>query len=164
MGARRCCVLLPPAPRSHCYCSGSPANLTAPEFISVQFDVFDLTMTRKHLVPAEFLDDLAERTTQFGTGGIVALRFRDWTGLGVAERAQFSATAESLARCLEPRLNAFVMFENGPITPTRGVLGGMPYAAKDIFVSTTRLPHGGLSAPLPMSNAQRAAALDLMDR
>jgi len=94
----------------------------------------------------------------------VALRFRDWTWLGVAERAQFSATAESLARRLEPRLNAFVMFENGPITPARGVLGGMPYAAKDIFVSTTRLPHGGLSAPMPMSNAQQAAALDLMDR
>jgi len=37
--------------------------LTGFEFISVQFDVFDLTMTRKHLVSAEFLDDLAERTT-----------------------------------------------------------------------------------------------------
>ena len=92
------------------------------------------------------------RTTQFGTGDIVALRFRDWTGLGVAERAQFSATAKDLARRLEPRLNAFVMFENGPITPARGVLGGMPYAAKDIFVSATRLPHGGLSAPMPISN------------
>jgi aspartyl-tRNA(Asn)/glutamyl-tRNA(Gln) amidotransferase subunit A len=94
----------------------------------------------------------------------VVLRFRDWTGLAIAERAQFSATAKALARRLEPRLNAFVMFENGPITPARGVLGGMPYAAKDIFVSATRMPHGGLSAPIPISNIQRAAALDLMDR
>ncbi len=94
----------------------------------------------------------------------MVLRFRDWTGLAIAERAQFSATAKALARRLEPRLNAFVMFENGPITPARGVLGGMPYAAKDIFVSATRMPHGGLSAPIPISNIQRAAALDLMDR
>ena len=53
----------------------------------------------------------------------MALRFGDWTGLGVAERAQFSATAESLARCLEPRFNAFVMFENARVLPG-GVLGG----------------------------------------
>jgi aspartyl-tRNA(Asn)/glutamyl-tRNA(Gln) amidotransferase subunit A len=94
----------------------------------------------------------------------VVLRFRDWTGLAIAERAQFSATAKSFARRLEPRLKAFVMFENGPVTPARGVLGEMPYAAKDIFVSATRTPHGGLSAPLPISNVQQAAALDLMDR
>lgn len=92
------------------------------------------------------------------------MRFRDWTELGVAERAQFSATAKDFAHRLEPRLKAFVMFENGPITPERGVLGGMPYAAKDIFVSATRIPHGGLSVPLPMSNVQQAAVLDLMDR
>jgi aspartyl-tRNA(Asn)/glutamyl-tRNA(Gln) amidotransferase subunit A len=40
----------------------------------------------------------------------------------------------------------------------------MPYAAKDIFVSTTRMPHGGLAEPLPMMQGPQAAVLDLLDR
>lgn len=91
-------------------------------------------------------------------------RFRDWRGLHAAERARLSATASDFARRLEPRLNAFAAFESGAIALARGVLDGMPYAAKDIFVSATRMPHGGLAQPLPMIKGPQAAALDLLDR
>jgi aspartyl-tRNA(Asn)/glutamyl-tRNA(Gln) amidotransferase subunit A len=92
----------------------------------------------------------------------MALRFRDWSEL-TAEHARLSASAGDFARQLEPRLKAFVAFESETTIPARGVLDGMPYAAKDIFVSATRMPHGGLAQPLPMAKAERATALDLLD-
>jgi aspartyl-tRNA(Asn)/glutamyl-tRNA(Gln) amidotransferase subunit A len=94
----------------------------------------------------------------------MALRFRDWKGLDAAKHARLSASAGDFARRLESRLNAFAAFESGAITPAHGVLDGMPYAAKDIFVSATRMPHGGLAQPLPMTNVQQATVLDLLDR
>jgi aspartyl-tRNA(Asn)/glutamyl-tRNA(Gln) amidotransferase subunit A len=93
----------------------------------------------------------------------MALRFRDWTELHAAERARLSARASDLARRLEPRLNAFVTFENGAISPSRGVLDGMPYAAKDIFACETHVPHCGLAQPLPMMKGAQAVVLDLLD-
>ena len=93
----------------------------------------------------------------------MTLRFRNWTEFDAAARARISASAGDFARRLEPRLKAFVAFENKAKPPTRGVLDAMPYAAKDIFVSATRMPHGGLSQPLPMTNVQPATALDLLD-
>jgi len=94
----------------------------------------------------------------------MAFRFRDWTGLDAAEHARVSASAGDFARRLEPRLNAFASFEGRDNTPTRGVLDGMPYAAKDIFLSGTRMPHGGLSQPPLMIEGAQAKALDLLDR
>ena len=92
------------------------------------------------------------------------LRFRAWRDLGAAEHAQLSANACDFARGLEPRLNAFVAFEVGDNAPARGVLDGMPYAAKDIFRSATRMPHGGLSQPPLLVEGVQATALDLLDR
>lgn len=94
----------------------------------------------------------------------MALRFRDWTSLNAEQHAQVSASAGDFARRLEPRLNAFAAFENGAISLSRGVLDGMPYAAKDIFLSATRAPHGGLAQPLPMMKGAQAIVLDLLDR
>jgi aspartyl-tRNA(Asn)/glutamyl-tRNA(Gln) amidotransferase subunit A len=94
----------------------------------------------------------------------MALRFCDWTALDAAEHARASASAGDFARRLEPRLNAFAAFESGAITSALGVLDGMPYAAKDIFVSATRMPHGGLAQPLPMIKGTQAAVLNLLDR
>jgi aspartyl-tRNA(Asn)/glutamyl-tRNA(Gln) amidotransferase subunit A len=94
----------------------------------------------------------------------MAFRFRDWTGLDAAQHARLSASAGDFARRLEPRLNAFSAFENGAITPLPGILDGMPYAAKDIFLSATRRPHGGLAQPLPTMTGAPAAVLDLLDR
>jgi aspartyl-tRNA(Asn)/glutamyl-tRNA(Gln) amidotransferase subunit A len=94
----------------------------------------------------------------------MAMRFRDWTGLGAAEHTRLSASAGDFARSLEPQLNAFVAFEDGAITPTPGILDGMPYAAKDIFLTATRVPHGGLSQPPMKMEGVQAAVLDLLDR
>jgi aspartyl-tRNA(Asn)/glutamyl-tRNA(Gln) amidotransferase subunit A len=94
----------------------------------------------------------------------MALRFRDWTGLAAADHARLSASAGEFARDLEPRLNAFVAFEDENNAPTPGVLDGMPYAAKDIFLSGTRMPHGGLSQPPLVMEGAQATVLDLLDR
>jgi aspartyl-tRNA(Asn)/glutamyl-tRNA(Gln) amidotransferase subunit A len=90
------------------------------------------------------------------------MRFRNWTDLNVVERAHLSASADNFARRLEPRLKAFAEFENAAIA-SAGALDGMPYGAKDIFVSATRMPHGGLAQPLPMPKTPRATVLDLLD-
>jgi aspartyl-tRNA(Asn)/glutamyl-tRNA(Gln) amidotransferase subunit A len=91
-------------------------------------------------------------------------RFPDWASLDVTERRQISAHAGEFARALDVRLKAFVAFEDAMLTPASGALAGMPYAAKDIFASDTRIPHGGLAQPLPMASRQQAAVLDLLDR
>jgi aspartyl-tRNA(Asn)/glutamyl-tRNA(Gln) amidotransferase subunit A len=93
----------------------------------------------------------------------MALRFRDWSEFHDVERVRISAGAGDFARRLEPRLSAYVAFESERITAATGALDGMPYAAKDIFVSATRMPHGGLAMPLPMPKGQQAAVLNLLD-
>ena len=91
-------------------------------------------------------------------------RFRNWTQLDAETQARLFANAESIARRLEPRLKAFVEFESGPTAPRSSVLAGLPYAAKDMFVSPTRMPGGGLAQPLPIAAVPKAAVLDLLDR
>src|SRR5262245_10286814 len=92
------------------------------------------------------------------------MRFPDWTELDAAERARLSASAGTLARRLEAQLHAFAAFESETSTSARGILDGMPYAAKDIFVCATRKPQGGLARPLLMANVQQGAVPDLLDR
>jgi aspartyl-tRNA(Asn)/glutamyl-tRNA(Gln) amidotransferase subunit A len=91
------------------------------------------------------------------------LRFSDWAGLDAAVHARLSESASDFARGLEPRLKAFAQFESGAISSARGILDGMPYGAKDMFMSATRMPHGGLAQPLPMSKMPQAAVLGLLD-
>jgi aspartyl-tRNA(Asn)/glutamyl-tRNA(Gln) amidotransferase subunit A len=93
----------------------------------------------------------------------VTARFTDWASLDTTERERISAHAGELARALDVHLKAFVAFEK-PTTPAGGALGGMPYASKDMFVSRTRKPHGGLAQPLPIEFSQQAAVLDLLDK
>jgi aspartyl-tRNA(Asn)/glutamyl-tRNA(Gln) amidotransferase subunit A len=93
----------------------------------------------------------------------VTARFPDWASLDTTERERISAHAGEVARALDIQLKAFVAFEK-PTTPAEGALGGMPYASKDMFVSRTRKPHGGLAQPLPMDTSQQAEALDHLDR
>jgi aspartyl-tRNA(Asn)/glutamyl-tRNA(Gln) amidotransferase subunit A len=94
----------------------------------------------------------------------MAPRFRDWTALDGAKHAWLSANAIHFARQLEPRLNAFVALESEATNPLRGVLDGMPYAAKDIFACAAHMPYGGLTQPLPMTKGAQAVVLDLLDR
>lgn len=91
-------------------------------------------------------------------------RFPDWADLDVTERTRLSASEREFARLLDPQLKAFVAFEDPAMAPAPGMLGGMPYAAKDMFISKTRTPHGGLAQPLTMEPSQQATVLDLLDR
>jgi aspartyl-tRNA(Asn)/glutamyl-tRNA(Gln) amidotransferase subunit A len=93
----------------------------------------------------------------------MATRFSDWASLDAAERERISAHAGEFARTLDSQLQAFIAFEDA-ITPAQGILNGMPYASKDMFVSSTRRPHGGLAQPLPMQSSQQAEVLNLLDR
>lgn len=91
------------------------------------------------------------------------MRFPDWASLDTTARERISGHAGEFARALDTQLKAFVAFEDA-IAPGEGILGGMPYAAKDMFVSEARMPHGGLAEPLPMPSAQQADVLTLLDR
>jgi aspartyl-tRNA(Asn)/glutamyl-tRNA(Gln) amidotransferase subunit A len=93
----------------------------------------------------------------------VTARFPDWASLDITERKRISAHAGDFARTLDVQLKAYVAFED-TVAPEQSVLGGMPYAAKDMFVSTTRKPHGGLAQPLPTESSQQAEVLNLLDR
>jgi aspartyl-tRNA(Asn)/glutamyl-tRNA(Gln) amidotransferase subunit A len=93
----------------------------------------------------------------------MAIRFPDWNALDAAEHARISAGAADLARQLEPLLQAFSAFEDEATVSPNGVLDGMPYAAKDIFASATRHPHGGLTQPLPIIH-EHSTVLHRLDR
>src|SRR5215813_12593974 len=73
-------------------------------------------------------------------------RIPDWPTLDVTARRKLSLTAAERARRLEPRLNAFVSIEDR-LPGIDGNLGGLPYAAKDIFRTASRRPTGGLATP-----------------
>ncbi|HZP69404.1 MAG TPA: amidase [Pseudolabrys sp.] len=90
-------------------------------------------------------------------------RFPDWASLDAAARSRLSACAGAFARKLDTQLKAYVAFEDDATELVPGPLGGMPYAAKDMFVSRTRMPHGGLTRPLPMPSSRQAAVLELLD-
>jgi len=93
----------------------------------------------------------------------VSTRFPGWVSLDAAERARIAADAGEFARLLDRQLKAFVAFEAGNTSGT-GILAGIPYASKDMFVSKTRNPHGGLAQPLSLEASQQAEVLNLFDR
>jgi aspartyl-tRNA(Asn)/glutamyl-tRNA(Gln) amidotransferase subunit A len=80
----------------------------------------------------------------YSNGTLAAARFPDWRKLDATARRTMSLTAAERARRLEPRLNAFVAIEDDR-PPVDGKLGGLPYAAKDIFRTASRRPTGGLA-------------------
>jgi len=73
-------------------------------------------------------------------------RIPDWPTLDATARRKLSLTAAERARRLEPRLNAFVSIEDR-LPSIDGKLGGLPYAAKDIFRTASHRPTGGLATP-----------------
>jgi aspartyl-tRNA(Asn)/glutamyl-tRNA(Gln) amidotransferase subunit A len=73
-----------------------------------------------------------------------------------------SMTAAARARRLEPRLNAFVTIEDG-LPTVDGKLGGLPYAAKDIFRTASRRPTGGLAAATDLAIEGETDLLDRLD-
>jgi aspartyl-tRNA(Asn)/glutamyl-tRNA(Gln) amidotransferase subunit A len=90
-------------------------------------------------------------------------RVPDWAELGADARRNLSSTAVMRARRLERRLNAFVTIEDR-IPVFEGTLGGMPYAAKDIFRTASHLPTGGLSNPSGLGITGETDLLKKLDR
>ncbi len=82
--------------------------------------------------------------------------FREWTANGNW------AELVSLARNLDPILNAFVQFGE-PVASVRGALSGLPYVVKDIFAAPDRQPFGGLAQALPSLDCEYADVLRLLD-
>jgi aspartyl-tRNA(Asn)/glutamyl-tRNA(Gln) amidotransferase subunit A len=73
-------------------------------------------------------------------------RFSDWVALDKRTQTVVAATAIDRAHRLEPRLNAFVTIADDLAAPSRrGPLADLPYAAKDLFVTPSRAPTGGLA-------------------
>jgi aspartyl-tRNA(Asn)/glutamyl-tRNA(Gln) amidotransferase subunit A len=75
-----------------------------------------------------------------------AARIPDWPTLDATRRRKLSLTAAERARRLELRLNAFVTVEDR-LPSVSGNLGGLPYAAKDMFRTESHRPTGGLASP-----------------
>jgi aspartyl-tRNA(Asn)/glutamyl-tRNA(Gln) amidotransferase subunit A len=73
-----------------------------------------------------------------------------------------SVTAAEHAQRLEPRLNAFVTIEDG-VARVDGKLGGLPYAAKDIFRTASRRPTGGLATATDLAIEGETDLLALLD-
>ena len=92
----------------------------------------------------------------------MAERFPDWVKLTTDARERMRASASARARRLEPRLNAYVEIIDP--SATAGPLGGMPYAAKDIFRIAGRAPTCGLAVPADLGIAGESDLLDRLDR
>jgi aspartyl-tRNA(Asn)/glutamyl-tRNA(Gln) amidotransferase subunit A len=73
-----------------------------------------------------------------------------WPKLDPTARHKMSLTAAARARRLEPRLNAFLTIEDVH-PPVHGKLGGLPYAAKDIFRTASHRPTGGFALPTDLA-------------
>jgi aspartyl-tRNA(Asn)/glutamyl-tRNA(Gln) amidotransferase subunit A len=73
-----------------------------------------------------------------------------WPKLDPTARRKMSLTAAARARRLEPRLNAFVTIEDD-LPPVDCKLGGLPYAAKDIFRTALHRPTGGFALPTDLA-------------
>jgi len=91
-------------------------------------------------------------------------RFLDWATLDKLTRIIVAATAIDRAHRLEPRLNAFVTIEDNLATPPRrGPLADLSYAAKDLLITPSRLPTGGLASGTDFALNGHAEALCRLD-
>ncbi len=107
---------------------------------------------------------LSELNTQSEGSRGHSARFADWAALDKRTQTIVAATAIERAHRLEPRLNAFVTIEDYLGTlPRRGPLADLPYAAKDLFITLSRLPTAGLASGIDFAFNGPAEALRRLD-
>jgi aspartyl-tRNA(Asn)/glutamyl-tRNA(Gln) amidotransferase subunit A len=89
-------------------------------------------------------------------------RIPDWSALDATARRRRREIARPLATALDPVLNAFAQIDTSsrPLT-SAGRLGGVPYAAKDLFQTSSRRPGGGFPEGIDLGIA---GASDLLER
>jgi aspartyl-tRNA(Asn)/glutamyl-tRNA(Gln) amidotransferase subunit A len=90
-------------------------------------------------------------------------RFAAWRDLPSASREQHFGSALQRAQRIEPRLHAFVEFSAADRPSRPGQLQYQPYAAKDLFITSTHRPRAGLIEPIAFE-AKPALALSLLDQ
>src|SRR5262249_8618314 len=93
---------------------------------------------------------------------LAAGRFPDWPKLDATARGTMGLTAAERARRLQPPLNAFVTVEDG-VVPLDGKLGGLPYAAKDIFRTPSHRPSGGFAVAADLAIEGKTDLLARLD-
>jgi aspartyl-tRNA(Asn)/glutamyl-tRNA(Gln) amidotransferase subunit A len=92
-------------------------------------------------------------------------RFPDWSTLASNIKRAWRESALERARRLEPRLNAFVCFEEEIASVQDATaLAGCPYAAKDIFAARSHRPSCGAAAPIDLDLGEQADVLSRLDQ
>jgi aspartyl-tRNA(Asn)/glutamyl-tRNA(Gln) amidotransferase subunit A len=91
-------------------------------------------------------------------------RLADWSSLGRHARESAAASAVERAKLLEPRLHAYVSIAQSAPTAAAGALAGMPYAAKDIFVTAGRRPTCGLDHRIDIGSSGTSEVLSELDQ
>ena len=72
-------------------------------------------------------------------------RIPDWSELDATGRRRRQEAARGRAHALDPVLNAFAQISAAPApSPPAARLGGLPYAAKDMFQTPSHRPGGGI--------------------
>ena len=91
-------------------------------------------------------------------------RIPDWSALDATARRRRRETARPLAAALDPVLNAFAQIDTSsrPLTPA-GRLGGVPYAAKDLFQTSSRRPGGGFPEAIDLGIVGTSDLLERLD-
>src|SRR4051794_7470983 len=91
-------------------------------------------------------------------------RIPDWSTLDAPARRRRREAARPLATALDPVLNAFVQIDasSRPLAPA-GRLGGVPYAAKDLFQTSSRRPGGGFPEALDLGVVGTSDLLERLD-
>ena len=91
-------------------------------------------------------------------------RLKDWCDVEPGDRPAAFGRCCDMAEQVQARLAPFVELCRDGKSPAVGPIGGLPYAAKDMFTSPGRSPTWGLAAPvqgLPVN--QKAAVLERLD-
>src|SRR5262245_57928754 len=91
-------------------------------------------------------------------------RIPDWSALDATARRRRQEAARPLATALDPVLNAFAQIDTAPrpLTPA-GPLGGLPYAAKDLFQTSSRQPRGGFADAVDLEIVETSDLLERID-
>ena len=91
-------------------------------------------------------------------------RFADWAELTPQARQAVAVNATATAQRLNARLHAFVEIDSAAPKVANGqALSGLPYAAKDLFVTAGHRPKGGLAEGQDFGLAGEADVLRQLD-
>jgi aspartyl-tRNA(Asn)/glutamyl-tRNA(Gln) amidotransferase subunit A len=91
-------------------------------------------------------------------------RIPDWSALDATARRRRREAARPLATALDLVVNAFARIDTSsrPLT-FAGPLGGLPYAAKDLFQTSSRRPGGGFGETIELGIVGTSDLLERLD-